>query len=208
MAVLVPGKLLYLPTSHTASEAVVSALKKLDGAFVPYDKRKGVGYYATLDEIKPLCESRLTGTETVFTTIRNPYDLLAAWWRDNHDHFQMRRLEEVLDRPPTFQEFLEMWVHIDAEPKLDGRPYMKDGRIFYQVADCDQVLRYENLQNEFNALIRKIPELPGALSLDLPAPAPSKDHWSFSYDKDVYTYVNRQFQKEFVQFGYPFLWKN
>ena len=208
MAIVLPGKFIYLATMATGSERVAAGLKRIEGAFAAYDKRQGIGHHATLDQVRTVCGDQLTKSEVIFTTIRNPYDMLVTWFLRNRDHFQMRRLKETLKREPTFQEFIDVWLQFDAEPKLRCRPYMVEGRIFYQAMTCSQVVRYENLQAELDGVMRKIPGVPGSVLLAPEQPDPGRDHWSLYYDDATYAYVNEYFQAEFVQFGYPFLWSN
>ena len=202
MAVVLPGKFVYLATPHTGSMAVAAALKNINGAFSAYHKPRGIGHHATLKEVKRVCGDQLTGAEVVFTTIRNPYDVLATWYVRNEYHFQMRRLEEQLERELTIRDFLELWL------KLNTRPHLVNGRIFYHALECQKVIRYENLQGELNALMRKIPGTPGSVPLERENPTPSKKHWSLYFDDPTYAWINEHFQADFVDFGYPFIWGN
>lgn len=200
MAVVLPGSFIYLATMHTASMATASALKQIDGAFSAYDKRHGIGHHARLEDVKKVCGDRLTGTEVVFTTVRNPYDLLATWFVRNKGHLQMRMLEEIHGEEGTFRQFLELWL------AMNQMPYMLDRRIFYHAEDSHYVLRFEALQANLDALMRKIPNAPPRVALQLVNETPGRDHWSTYYDDALYALVNENFKHEFVKFGYPFVW--
>lgn len=205
MAIVLPGSFIFLAHMHTASTTVADALKKIDGAFAAFNKRKGIGHHATLEEVTSVCGDQLQGNEVVFTIVRNPYDVLASMFVRNRDHFQMRHLEEQLGREPTFAEFVGVWA------ELNSRPYMQDRRLFYHNAKV--YLRYERLQTELNQLYRRLPNLPasartGSLPLALQNETSDKDHWSTYYNDAAYVVVNDLFRDEIVKFGYPFVWSN
>ena len=202
MAVVLPGSFIYLATMHTRSLATADALKKIEGAFPGYDKRRGVGHHARLADVKKACGDRLTGTEVVFTTVRNPYDLLASWFVRHGAHYQMRLLEDRLGREGTFREFLEIWL------SMDTLPYMLDKRLFYHADDAQIALRFETLQAQLDALMRKTPGAPPSVPLPAEDMAEGGDHWSTYYDDALYAFVNEQFKADFVKFGYPFIWSS
>lgn len=200
MAVVLPGSFICLAHMYTGSMGVAKTLRTIEGAFAAYNKRKGIGHHATLEEVKRVCGDKLTGTEKVFTVVRNPYDVLATMFVRNRNHYQVRSLEERVGRDPTFKEFLEVWL------ELNRRPYMEEGRLFYH--DAKVHLRYERLQAEFDTLIRRLPNTPGSLFLEPESPGSPQDHWTSFYDDATYTYVNEHFKEDLVKFGYPFIWSN
>jgi len=200
MAIVLPGSFIYLAHMHTGSTVVADTLKKLEGAFPAYNKRKGIGHHATLKEVKFVCGDKLTGTEKIFTVVRNPYEVLTIMFEQNQSHYQVRALETRLDREPTLREFLEVWL------ELNRRPYMENGRLFFQEAKVH--LRYERLQVELDTLIRRLPGTPGSLVLEPGNPTPKRDHWTSFYDDATYAYVNEHFKEDIVKFGYPFVWSN
>jgi hypothetical protein len=200
MAVVFPGKFIYLAGVDMGSMATASALKKLDGAFSAYDKRKGIGHHATFDQVTQVCGTKLTGTELVFTTVRNPYDLFVSWMADSATHMQVRRWEQVNEREINVRGFLELWLEMDKEP------FFRDGRVFYHAKDCKKVIHFENLESELNGVLRKIPGVPSSAVFPGETEQVPRDHWSTFYDDPTYAFVNEHFQQEFVEFGYPFVW--
>lgn len=200
MAIVLPGSFIFLAHIHTGSMGVANALKTIEGAFPAYNKRKGIGHHAELEQVKSVCGDKLTGAEKVFTIIRNPYDVLTTMFVNNRSHRQVRALEEQLGREPTFREFVEQWV------LLNRPPYMKDCRLFYH--DAKVHLRYERLQIELDTLLRRLPDTPGSLPLEAQGDPENKDHWTLFYDDATYTYVNEHFQEDIVKFGYPLVWSN
>jgi hypothetical protein len=206
MAIVLPGKFIFLATPYTASMAVARALKTLPGVFVAYDKRHGIGHHARLDQIKQVAQQRLTGTEQVIVAVRNPYDVFVSWYLRNLNHLQVLHLVKVkgLQRDPNLREFIELWADLDMPP------YVSKGRIFYHAEDgghavTRKIVRYEDLENSLNAALRacKVPHVKVGRENE----TPDKDHWSSYYDEDTYAFVNERFRDDFVKFGYPFLWK-
>lgn len=192
MAVVLPGKFVYLATLHTASSAITTALKSLPGAFQPKDPRAGIGRHATLDRIREICGSVLTGTEVVFAAVRNPYDVIVSWYLRNRTHFQVPHGASLL-------QFLRAWVELDAEP------FMRDGRLFYVAADARHVMRYERgIESELNHVLRKIPMMP-AVTLTRENVTLGKIHWSTYYDRETYEFVNETFAHDISQYGYCFV---
>jgi hypothetical protein len=204
MAIVLPGKFIFLATPYTASMAVARALKDLPGAFAAYDKRHGVGHHARLDQIKKTAGAKLTGTEQVIVAVRNPYDVLVSWYLRNLGHSMVVRMVRGTkeDRNATLREFVELWLDLDMPP------YVTDGRMFYHADDGGlavpkRIVRYENLENTLNAALRacKAPHV----KVGRENATPGKDHWSTYYDAETYAFVNDRFRDEFVKFGYPFL---
>ena len=193
MAVILPGKFVYLCTPHTASNATVAALKEIPGVINVKDPRGKVTYHATLEQVRSIRED-LTGTELVFTAVRNPYDVLVSWYlRNRHYH----RLKEGI----AYLDFLQEWL------KRDSWPYVYDGKLFYHAEDARVVMRYElGIEAEVNSVLRKIAGMP-QVRLGLENETPEKDHWSTYYDQATYAFVNDTFRDDIVKFGYRFLWE-
>jgi hypothetical protein len=203
MAVVLPGKFVYLCTPYTDEDATTKALKQLPGAFVAVDKFRGVKPHATMADVQRVFGDRLDGTEHVFTVVRNPYDLLVEWYLREIPRFQLVRLADVLGRTPNLREFIDLWV---SEPN-GPEPYRRGGRMFYHALECKTVLRWERgVEREVNGLLRKLPQVDQIKMPPRPA-EPQRDHWSTYYDRDTYALVNEQFRDDFVAHGYQFHWE-
>lgn len=69
---------------------------------------------------------------TVFATVRNPFDLLVSWyWHKRREH--------------EFPEWLPIFLKESNE--------FLDKGLFFGLPYCTHVLRYENLQDDFNQVI-------------------------------------------------------
>ena len=191
MAVVFPGKFVYLCTPHTASNATVAALKKIPGVINVKDPAGNVTYHSTLEQIRTVQE--LTATELVFSAVRNPYDSLVSWYLRNRTY---RGYKPGL----SFVEFFNEWM------KRDPWPYVHNGSLFYHAPVSRIVMRYERgIEKEVNSVLRKIAGMP-QVRLDLENETEGKDHWSTYYDEESYAWVNETFRDDIANFGYRFLW--
>ena len=193
MAVLIPGKLLYLATPHTASIATIYALARLPGARVTQlTGLEGVDHlYAThhADRDDVTFHNQLSGSEVVVTTVRNPCDLLVTWW--------LRQPEAVatyIGPEATFEQFVRS---VDRVIGVSG-PYLADGKIFWH--DCDRVLHYETLQEDLDELL---------IGLDLPTVLLKKHNvtknkrpWQDYYTEETLAVVRSRFKEEMELYGY------
>ena len=208
MAVVLPGSFVYLAHPSTGSTATTTALLKIEGAFMPLDKRRTFGHHASMKQVMSVCGDQFTGAEVIFTAVRNPYDALASWFVLNDNHFQMRHLEQVLQRPPRIKDFLDVWRQMDQMEQLTAEPWLRAGRMFYHVDAAREFIHQENLQHELDAVLRKVPKSPGRAPLRREHVTQGKDHWTTYYSDADYAYVNEHFRDEIVKFGYQFVWSN
>ena len=171
MAVLVPGKFLYLATPHTGSASVArTLLENVEGAV-------SVGsHHAILEDVDPLLEG-----ERLVTGVRNPYDLVVSWWTQTY----------AQSRWSSFHRFIREW---------DETVYVKQGRIFYHWKPGVQVLRFEEIQKDFDTLLcrYKLPQV----TLLHENRSNDRHPWSGYYDGESYAVVNERFRAEIVEFGY------
>lgn len=200
MAVLFPGKFIYLATPHTASIATTRALAEIDGAVVSdlnevkdLDLKrtfpKGT-HHATLEDLRRMRPEYFTGGEITVTTIRNPYDLLVTWW--------LRQRENLIKKwghEPTFREYVEK-----ADETTSGGPYIRDGRIFWM--DVNKHMRYERLQKDLNRFLRRH-RLPEA-TLEKTNVTANKEPYKTYYDPETRALAEQRFGEEASHFGYSF----
>lgn len=200
MAVILPGKFIFLATPLTASEATAAALRRFPDAVNGVDKVRDVGHYATLAEVKAAFADRLVGTEAVFTTIRNPYDVCVSWYiREVTRHHRKHPEKKAID--PGFLGFLRQWT------RRDHPPCIVNGTMFAPAAGCRVILRYERLQADLDSFLRKLPGVPPSAPLHPTNCSPDKRHWSLYYDEETYSFVNQRFRNDISRFGYQFVWK-
>ena len=200
MAVLLPGKFVYLATPHTATIATTMALLQLEDA-IPSDIHEikkfhegpwlaKASHHATLEELKEKTPQHFTGNEISVTTVRNPFDLIVTWWLR-----QRKQLGEKAGREPTFCEYLEM-----ADEGTSGGPYIRDGRIFW--LRTDKVFRYERLTRDLDRFLKKF-RLP---PVELPRTNVTSDKapWISYYDSRAREIAVRKFGEEAKEYAYQF----
>lgn len=201
MAVLLPGKFVFLAHPHTGSSAMVLALQ--DAFPEAYDLRP---HHMSLDDVKgkpgairmeQISKQRtrlwkntrsgdknlpqhvrdlVTGEEHVFGVVRNPYDFLVTCF--------VRRGKRA-----TFVNFVKSFRE---------DPYIRDGRIYYHEKDCDTLLHHESLQAGLDVLMKR---------LNLPTFEPGrhnetkgKEPWESYYTPEAFKIVNDRFGSEFHGF--------
>jgi len=120
------GELIYLAHPRTASIATERALSKI----FPTRSKKTKNHHAQLHEI-----DYRQGDEKIFTTIRDPLDMITSWWeaQTSRHHIGLTR-------------FIQEYKHSMME---------RNGHLFYFLEDAHEHLRFENLQIDFDRLMLK-----------------------------------------------------
>ncbi len=196
MAVLVPGKFIYLATPHTASIATTQALaQQLDGAIASeINELKDFDHllprnthHATHQTVRKISPELFHGNEVAITTIRHPCDLIVTWWLRQRDV-----IAKSLGREISFAEFVRT-----CDETTPG-PYIKNGKIFWQ--DFDSYLRYETLQSDLDAFLIGL-ALP-TVTLKPANVTGNKRDWPTYYNDEITTVVIERFGEEARNFGY------
>ena len=191
MAVLFPGKMLWLATPRTASTAIRDALLKAGGEPMG-------GHHCGLEHSGGGRRLIVGGSgeqfgehegEPVVTTIRNPYDLLVTWWlRHRHKAHEWRSFPDYIatyNRKPSFAR--------------------SGDRLLYHAPNADILVRYENLDVELPAALKKCGLEPITLT-ERKNDTPGKtDDWRSYYDAESIEAANRRFGAEIEQYGYELL---
>jgi hypothetical protein len=120
----------------------------------------------------------------VATTIRNPYDVMVSWWRK-------------MDRGNlSLNDFIEEWY--------THTKYCPEGRLFGHVLHANYIIRYEEIQHEFDWLLTWA----GLVPADIPQmnSSPYRGDLDFSEfykeDPEALDLVSRLFDSEIRQNGY------
>jgi hypothetical protein len=200
MAVLLPGKFLFLAHPHTASNSMMFALTghfeddavdlrphhlTLRDLRRDHPLREKLSHYRgkrlkdgsirrrlTPDEIR----QKVSGDEHIFSVVRNPYDFLTSCF------VRQKKTAEFVDFVRGF----------------DTKPYIREGTIHYHADDSHTVLRFENLQPELDTLFAKI-GLP-QVTLGTHNVADEKNPWESYYTPAAFRVVNDQFGEEIERF--------
>lgn len=170
MPVLFSDKFVYLATPHTGSMSVTRTLKRIEGAEYLGE------HHATAEEITPPLFQ-----EDQWTTIRNPYDMIATWWLRTYARSKWE----------TFNDFLREW---------DEPVYIREGRIFFHSGPGVQHLRFENLDEDFHGMLKLYGLDP--VPLDHINKTLDRRPWPEYYDAEGYSIVNERWGREIEQYGY------
>lgn len=170
MAIFLPGRFLHVGTPRCASTATHEALKTIPGV-------KVFNQHMDIAEMRKYHHGPYRG-EFAFATVRNPYDLAVTWYL--RSKFK-----------GTFVEFLRDYKH---------RLMERDGRLFWATIGCHEIMRYETLQEDFDAILEHL----GISQRRLPTmnPTDGKESWRSYYDQEALDLANQRFGNEIEQFGY------
>ena len=203
MAVLLPGKFLYLGLPHTATCATMRALYHgIPGCYVsgvnevgkvPPEHllcagHNGSTHHLPKEEIERRRPELFQGGEISVSTVRHPYDLVATWWVRQETSF--RRHSGVDDL--TFAKFVEL-----VDDSI-AAPYIKNGRMFWMRAE--HYLRYESLQADLDRFLEGL-GLP-SVQLERVNVSKKKRDWKSYYTEEIRETVRRRFGEDAKRFGY------
>lgn len=212
MAVVLPGKFIFLAQPHTGSSAMVLALQDAfpealdlrphhmslaDVTGAPgavrmaqisrqrtrvWDHRPGkhTAQTPTNKNIDPdIVRKYITGTEHIFTVIRNPYDFLVSCF--------VRR-----GKGQSFEVFVRNY---------HASPYVENGKLYYHAPDCDSILHWEEMPLCINRIMQKL----GLPTLEIGRHNITKDKkpWTSYYTPKAFEIVNERFGQEFRSFYDP-----
>lgn len=176
VAIIIPNRLVYLCTPHTATQATVYALRNIKEAIVTER------HHCTMTELRSFPKGQLlTGGEVITSTVRNPYDIMVTQWLRN------RQKRGNCD----LSTFIREW---------DEFPYFHGGKLFYLAEESDRTLRYENLQAELWELLKGLGLPP--ISLEKQNFTEHKRPWVEYYDQPTLNAINDRLGIEIVRYGY------
>lgn len=208
-------KFLFMHLPKTAGNSIQNILRQYseDEIFVGKAKQDGVERFGVkskfgtkkhsrLFEYKKLLDPETYNGLFKFTIVRNPWDRIVSRYsfknmeKEVHNKADFAAIEEApFDRDefiktilstPTLESFL-----LESPP--DG------GLDFLRDTDLDYVIRFENLQNDFDIACSRI-GLPKAL-LPVRNRSKHKDYRTY-YDAETRELVYRQHRNEIDYFGY------
>ena len=133
-----------------------------------------------LPELRPEAAiARVTGDEVRFCVVRNPYDFFVSCYlrqKQNTNSPNMEHFAASFKRPP----------------------FVKEGRLWYLLDECDEVFLYEELQESFDALSTRLGI--AKISLERKNATPDKEPWESYYTPKAFEIVNNRFGKEIEKF--------
>lgn len=171
MAVLVPGKVLFLAHPRTASTAMRNMLEAQGGQVIN-------PHHIGFDE--PEVKKQYHG-EPVLVVIRNPYDMLVSWWGVR---------TWTRDRGSTLASFISGFNDMKGN-------FQRNGKLFYHLPAATIVLRYEELDETLKPALTRL----GIKTFDLPHinETAGKGDWRSYYDAAAIENANRRFGDEIAE---------
>jgi len=211
MAVLLPGKFIFLAHPHTGSSAMVLALQ--DAFPEALDLRP---HHMMLADVR--------GEPGAVRMEQISRQRTRVWDRRKHKRSMMTN--ELTYAPEIVRRFVTGREHVFSVVRnpydfltscyvrrgqglpfasfvrgYREDPYVRDGRIYYHAGDSRTVIRYERLQDELDGLMRGM-DLP-TFQLDRHNETPGKEPWQSYYTPEAYRVVNERFGDEFARFYSP-----
>jgi hypothetical protein len=210
VAVLLPGKFIFLAHPHTGSSATMLAL--CDAFPEALDLRP---HHMTLADVRGAPGA--VRMEQI-SRARN-----RLW--DHRPHKRKRNPADPID-PDVVRQFITGDEHVWGVVRnpydflvtcyvrrgkgksfesfvrsYNEDPYIRDGKMYYHEADCDTLLRHERLQRGLNVMMKTLglPDVP----LERHNETKNKQPWESYYTPEAYRIVNERFGQEFFKFYLP-----
>lgn len=174
MAVIIPGKLLWLAHPRTGSMSLRVALTNAGGQRIP-------PHHVELDAYQV---TKWHQGEPVVCVVRNPYDVVTTWW------LKYGRLESPHRKQADPRE-LPKFIR-----SFENENFCRDGRLMYHAPTADHVFKYEDgIAHQFRRF---------GLRLDIPQIniTPGKVHWGSYFDVAALAAMVKRFGPEIEELGY------
>ncbi len=122
-----------------------------------------------------------------FTCVRNPWDRLVSYYftpTQKPEAWNRKKFRQIISEAPSVAEYLQL-------EDREEDPF----------ANVDCIIRFENLNEDFRAVCKR---------LDIsPPPLPqynrsTREYYSKYYDNELRELVRRRFAREIERFGYSF----
>lgn len=171
--------LAFIAHPKTASTATMKVLRAL-----------GARLYGSHHEVREeWCQEILESRGLVMSTVRNPFDIMVSWYF----HYSNRRKGAVME---PFSEWLP-WI------LEHPNPFMEQG-MFYGLPWTNRVLRYENLQVDFDSTLTEVGFEATVIPLENVSHLRKKRAYQEMYDLHTKSLIEQHFEDELVNFGYSF----
>ena len=169
----------FIAHPKTASVATQAALRTIGAV--------SIGNHHEVDV--HLCQRILDAGGVILSTIRNPFDLLLSWY------FHGRKRNNALTTKP-FTEWLREFLR-------NPNHYVRQG-LFFGLPWTNRVLRFETLQQDFDAVIREFTGNPLRIApANVSEERAGRPYQEF-YDDGTRRLIEDHFGAELQEHGYVF----
>jgi len=176
------ARLVYLAHPRTASNATAHVLEGIG-----FRRRLPANHHARLSS--PSAQKVVTDRLEwcVFTTVRNHWDATASWMF----------VKPYPAKPP--------WSLDDVQTFCSKSKWIRDGnRFWFHAPDADVILRYETLQEDFDALLSAHGLEPQVLELvNVGKDRSGRDYRELFLDEAA-AYIGEYFAEEITEYGYAY----
>jgi len=208
--------LLFIQTPHTGSTAVARLLiRRSGGVRLPARDQRAINprkavphHHATLRQLMDgdLITAEQRGRLIVAAGVRNPFDLLVSEFIRTTSATQTRSDGSVIRKlaaPAEFPAWLRWRLGARLQGRLRGRRYaaLRD-----HTEGVDEVVRFEQLQEDFDALMKRV----GAAPMEVPVINATvgrqrdRRHYSAYFGPDERQAVESVYAGWLDRFGYSF----
>lgn len=214
-------KILLVLNPRTASSALSSHLgKTFGGRWLPeqdlLDDRGNIQVQRKHSTVPELLAARLMSEDDLdryrkIVAVRNPFDSLVSLWVKKRHAYAMEAADPDFfgHKIPGFMEdmaFIQQhtfseWVVEKYAVAL--RPDARNSLHRKFVAGCDHILRFETLQEDFQALMKKLGLSAGDIP-ELNKTASKGKDWRAYYSPEARDIIQRRFAHELARYGYTF----
>lgn len=211
MAVLLPGKFIFLAQPHTGSSAMVLAFQDVFPEAL--DLRP---HHMRLDDVK--------GKPGAVRMQQISRQRTRVW--DHRPHKRRQGNPDLHVDPETVHKYVTGKEHVftvirnpydflvscfvrqgrgktfeDFVRGFKRSPYVEDGKLYYHAPDCHEVLRWEQLQEQLDNTMKKL----GLSTFQLERHNETKDKkpWESYYTPKAFETVNERFGEELERFYLP-----
>tara|TARA_Y100000593_G_C4299212_1_gene332431 strand:+ start:1468 stop:2079 length:612 start_codon:yes stop_codon:yes gene_type:complete len=194
-------KFIFLATGKTGTVSITAVLQKFDQAGAKFHRHCRFTAPSILIDPRGI-EKELKFDPSdyfKFCFVRNPWDRMVSMYRQmqrsNNLHWKPRRIRHNLSKRYSFKGFIK---RVDEEA---FKTWCQSN--FYLIGDnlIDFVGRFENLQEDFNAVCDKI----GIARQKLPHKNKSNHkHYTHYYDEEARDIVAKKYARDIEIFNYKF----
>jgi len=141
---------------------------------------------------------------TCFTTVRNPFDSLVSIWVKKKNQYREKLSDPNFfgHKIPGFQDDMDyVQNHSFSEWAIKNHGGEGQSSLYRRYARrCDEILRFERLEEDFQALLAKL----GVTAPPIPIVAPTSKKQDFRtyYTEEAAAAVARRYAWDFNAFGY------
>ncbi len=209
-------RVIFIHIQRTGGTSVSNALIEADPDIVyelPLDPQKKRQKHCFISDIYPILSSEIFSDYTKFSIVRNPYERLFSWYSMfKHKTINPGNVPEISNAITWFdtveaqmKPFMNSFEDFLSLPNEDFFQRFYYNQLDYlqinQKLAVDNILRFENLTDDFNCLAQKL-----NIKINLPHinQSVNKNSYRDAYTEKTQNLIAERFQEDLNYFGYVF----